>query len=451
MADHVAVTAVATAPAEFADQDTIYNDKTDGYADNAFGWAAADGTSTVTLTGRVVDRYGTPITTNVANMPVTWSIQKFDYVNAILPTGHTYETTTNAEGVTTVVVEVLFSDDEHPERSGLGYQLVHSGRRGAHAHHDWRELGQPLWRVARLGGAGFTYFHGAQLTAELQKTQEGADKNLALADGADSVSYTATVMDSAFFNTPIPNWDVKFTTSLGSFDASGSKSAMASTNASGQATVIVKSPVAGTAYLRVYDRLGRTDSSPFWQNSVTKAVTFTDYKVVSEVLDATKRAGDRATALVRASFENIKTGQKVSWNEGSADFSTPDVYGYCADCHAGVAGVTMTNEADEVADVDTNADGKMDAFVYSIPAYDDEGQHAGRMESAGRRYALVQGDFSSTSWVNKVFYNMHVVLRCRRSSRGELRQGGHPQGRRQHVEHHVLPVRQRLHAGYEDA
>lgn len=420
VADHIKVVAVEQAPAEFATGDFIYNDKTDDYDDDAFGWAAATSdvaTASIMLSAWIVDKYDNPITVDVANKPVTWGVPKMNtYTNAILPTGHTYDTTTNAQGVATVEVKSFSPTISTRIVDDFGWNTLSWFTPIAVDMGTYRALGTgwayPCPSDAKLDlGFGFTYFHGAKLTAELEQTPEREDKDVALADGADTVGYTATVMDSALFDTPIPNWNVKFTTSLGTF-ADGSKAVTTTTDANGQASVTVKSPTAGTAYLRVYDRLHTIDGFPFFQNSVIDSVEFTDYKFMYEVLDATMRAGDRATARVRAWIENIKTGSRVTWtptlpNDGGNidEDMDQDVFGYdTANTHGdGVDAPQWTNDFDVTNwDVDSNGDGMADAIDLTIPAYDDSDI---QFESAFRRYALLQGDFSVTGWVNQVFYN----------------------------------------------
>jgi hypothetical protein len=435
--DHVVVSAMATAPAEYALRDRLYNNKGDAYPDSAFGYAAADGTSTVILTARVVDANGDTVTSNTAGVPVTFTIPKFYKTDAILPTGHVYTTTTDANGIATAAVK---SYEPTLERRTLPApfnvrswftpvevqfsSIVTPGSRSGWAYPCSSMTGfKP--------GYGFTYFHGAEMYAKLGETLEGVDrpdledesnggpghidKNVVLADGSDNVTYTATVIDSGF-DTPIPNWDVKFTTSLGTF-ADGSTSAALKTDATGHAAVVLKSSTAGDAYLRVYDRyVGLL--SPY-RTSYVKDVLFTDYATKYTVDEPTMTAGDRSMAQVTSWAENIKTGERVSWDEpGSHPSSGPifnvgHVYGYdSTDTRGFGEGARVHTNDVNVTDwfVDTNNDGRADAVRFLIPALDNEsGSDALRLESAGARYALIGGTYQVRTWVGDVFYNQNTI------------------------------------------
>ncbi len=396
------VTASKQAPAEYADGDGFYNNKADGYQDDAFGYAAAGGEDKVVLTARVVDAYGNTITNGTANIPVRFEIPKFDRVNAIMPTGHVYETTTDANGVATVEVksfEPTLNRRWAPSPIGTlsWFTPVRVTTTVSFGGADWAN---PCGTSASFEGYGFTYFHGAKVSAGLAQTPECEDKDIVLADGTDTTGWEVEVLDSAF-NTPIANWDLKFTTSLGSF-ANGAQAVEVKTDANGKASAPVKSSTAGTAYLRVFDR---------WRNAFTTGVDFTDYVAKQTIANSTARAGDRAAIETLVYFENIKTGQRVQWSADSLyDYLNSCVYGpslpnNCEDTCA----VTHTNDAEYARDecgeyeVDTDNNGKMDAIRYAIPAYDENDDRP--LESAGMRYMLPHGEVSADTWFNNVFYD----------------------------------------------
>ena len=431
--DHMAVSAVATAPAAYAVRDRLYNNKHDHFPDDAFGVAAADGTSSVVLTARLVDVYGNvvdPIKYATGNATITFEIPKQDeQTNAFLVDGsvegaHVLTKKTDANGIATISVksweptlerrEMRVGDEGRGREFRTWFTPIEAEMNVTPAAASWAN---PCTAVTGWEGYGFTYFHGALMSAALQQTPEmTGDKDVALADNTDSVSYTATVLDSAF-NTPIPNWDVHFTTSLGSF-ADSSTVVSATTDANGKASVVLKSDTAGRAYLRVYDRyVGRR--SPY-RSSFAKTVLFTDYQTKFTVNEPTKRAGDRAVALVTTWAENIKTGQKVQWDWSSPRYSPiqniGDVFGY-DDNNIGGMGVgapIKTNELDmsSVVSTDTNQDGHYDAMSFYIPALDNVngmGGYGPRLESAGKRYAIAGGTFRLTTWVGNVFYNRDTI------------------------------------------
>lgn len=397
------VTADKKAPAEYADADAFYNNKSDAYQDDAFGYAAAGGEEKVVLTARVVDAYGNTITNGTANIPVRFEIPKFDRVNAIMPTGHVYETTTDANGVATVEVksfEPTLNRRWAPSPIGTlsWFTPVHVTTTVSFGGSNWAN---PCGSTASFDGYGFTYFHGAKVNASLAQTPECEDKDIVLADGTDTTGWEVEVLDSAF-DTPIANWDLKFTTSLGSF-ANGSQAVTVTTDANGKASAPVKSSTAGTAWLRVFDR---------WRNAFTTGVDFTDYVAKQTVANSTARAGDRAAIETLVYFENIKTGQRVQWDFDEIDVEElyscvygPSLPDPCDD----VCAVTHTNDADLVRDecgsyeVDTDNNGKMDALRYAIPAYDDDNDPP--LESAGMRYMLPHGEVYVDTWFNNVFYD----------------------------------------------
>ncbi|MDZ4168395.1 MAG: Ig-like domain-containing protein [Coriobacteriia bacterium] len=397
------ITADKKAPAAYADGDTFYNDKSDSYMDDAFGYAAAGGEDKIVLTARVVDAYGNTITNGTANIPVRFEIPKFDRVNAIMPTGHVYNTTTNAQGVATVEVKsfeptLSRRNAPSPISTSSWFSPVRATTSVFFGSADWAN---PCGDTEAFEGYGFTYFHGASVEAALATTPEGDAKMIALADGVDTMGYNVTVTDSAF-NTPIPNWDLKFTTSFGSF-ANGSQAVTVTTDAMGKASAPVKSANAGTAYLRVFDR---------WRNAFTTGVDFTDYATKFTVVEPTMRAGDRALAKVIAWAENIKTGQRVQWDDlNDVDFYSDNVYGYDVNnIHGdGVNVPQWTNDIvlDSDPMVDTDNNGKYDAVSFSIPAFDDSSI---TFESAGKRYALVGGSFELATWYNNVFYDEISVV-----------------------------------------
>jgi hypothetical protein len=408
----IKVSAVATAPAQYADRDTIYNNKGDAYADDAFGVAAADGTSTVVLTARVVDAYGDTVTQNTGNVAVKFEIPKFYKDNAIFATGHVYNTTTDANGIATVSVKSFEPTLARRFVPGWGWSWFTPIKASfATINVPGASWASPCGSTQNYrDGYGFVYFHGAKMTAELAQTLEGdGNKDVILADGSDNVTYTATVTDSAF-NTPIPNWDVKFTTSLGTF-ADGSAAANLKTDAAGMAAVVLKSPTAGEAYVRAYDRY--VGSLNPYRSSFVESVLFTDYATKYTVDEPTKTAGDRATAKVTAWAENIKTGEKVQFDNYGVGSWSGDVYANDAANMFG-EGVNAPIYTNDIQNVDLgakNAAGHYDSVTFKIPAFDDEHDAEGpRFESAGGRYAVIGGSFNVSTWVGNVFYNANSIV-----------------------------------------
>ncbi len=157
---------------------------------------------------------------------------------------------------------------------------------------------------------------------------------------------------------------------------------------------------------------------------------FTDWRTVATVLEPTMRAGDRAFAKVRVSWENFRTGEKLMWDvkHGTFEADDADVYGFYTD-NNGVTKPTLTNEADLRSKnaTDTDGDGKFDAIDIIDPGCGRRECNRVQLESAGKRYALVGGGVFGKVWVGKIFYNQKSIVRRLRPSRGRLRQGSHAQ------------------------
>jgi hypothetical protein len=268
---------------------------------------------------------------------------------------------------------------------------------------DWAH---PCTELER--GYGFGYFHSGELSSEVEQTKEGRDKDIALANGTDSVTYTAVVTDPGF-GTPVANWDVNFTTSWGYLNAPGTTMVPAITGADGKASVKAYSPTSGLAYVAVADR--QLDRE--WVS-----VDFTDWMVRTKVLDSSMPAGDRATALIQATFVNIKDAtKKIEWNDGwnpngatmwfdgffNGQDRSPNVFGY--DTYDNKA--VETNYTSVVDDVDTDNNGKYDAVNLTVPAEDVEADTywGYPLESAGQRYALLEGDGGGRIYVGNIFYD----------------------------------------------
>ncbi len=445
--DHIKVTAIETAPAEYAKWDDLYNNKGDDYDDDAFGYARGDGIDEVVLTAQVVDKYGDPVTDTavVGNKKIVFQIPIYYGVNGVLPTGSVYVTKTNASGAATTTVKAwrgTCSKTHLPHwlsrkltdhgKGGRGGKYDNSAENGNHSIDTWftpikvktdvlttaaQNWANPCTSEVVPKGFGFAYFHSGRMEAELEETQEGCDKDLLLADGVDSTKWEATVLDCAF-DIPVAGWPVKFTTNFGSFTG-GVKSVETSTGADGKAAVTLTGTEAGKAVLFAIDRQGSVEMD---------RVEFTDWRTVASVIDATVRAGDRAYAKVRVWWENFRTGQKLMWDpkggrhqyghqdieeSGSshANFEAWDakVFGWYTD-NEGVTKPTRTNwaELESKNATDTNADGKMDAVDIMVPAEDDEHSKI-QLESAGKRYALVGGGVFGRVWVGKIFYDQKSI------------------------------------------
>ncbi len=418
------VSAVATAPAEYAVNDYIYNDKSDDFDDSAFGYAKGDGTESVALTAQVVDAYGTPVTgSTVANVPLTFTLDKFAGANGILPTGYVYDTRTDASGVATVTVKAYRGTFKTEYVPDFGDSSWFTPIRASIAITSTTDWANPCSAATAWEGYGFTYFHGGQMSASLEQTPECEDKDVLLADGTDSAKFEACVKDPAFL-TPVANWGVKFTTNFGSFDASGTKTVETTTGADGKASVTIKSSTANDA---------KTPKATLWaidrqRTAVMKEVTFTDWKAVAQVLEPTKRAGDRAYAKVRVSYENFKTGAKLMWDKCDGAFSADSAHVYgpqlacqasgchgpclpdpCSDMAATCALHTNHTKWASKAETDTNGDGKYDSVDILIPAKDAE-DDSHTLESAGKRYALVGGSVTGRMWNGTVFYNQKSIV-----------------------------------------
>lgn len=410
----ISIVAEQPTPGDWAVDDDIYNDRAwYGVEKAQFGWALADGSDAVTFTAQVVDAFGDPVTgANVTGKNVYWDIERFTGTRGTFPTGQSYETTTDANGRSTASVKSFRATQD--VRSVPGWS-------GPHGDDSWftpvyvevedvttvaQDWAHPCTDQVRTDNYGFTYFHGGQMDASLEQTVEGNDKDIVLV--GDSVGYTAEVTDPAF-GTAVAGWPIKFTTTFGSFDASGTKSLETVSGSDGKATVRVTSPDKGTAYITAIDRE---------LAAITDSVDFTEWATRTEVL-STDVAGDRAVSAVRFWFENVKTGARLIWdNTTIAPFGKKDsgywVYGRDA---AGL--LKHTNEVQNVTAVDTNADGKYDAYQGNIPALDSP-TYTGpgdpalaavpRLESAGERYALIGGSFWGGSMVNNVFFNGETIL-----------------------------------------
>jgi hypothetical protein len=400
----VKVVADKPTPGDWAVNDDVYNNRGWYYLDKEqFGWALADGSDAVTFTVQVVDAFGDPVTgANVTGKNVYWDIERFTGTRGTFPTGQSYETVTDANGRSTASVKSF--------RATTGVRSL-PGWSGPWGDDSWftpvyvevedvttaaQDWAHPCTSQVRSADYGFTYFHGGQMSASLEKTVEGDSKDIALV--GDSVGYTAEVTDPAF-GTPVAGWPIKFTTTFGSFDASGTKSLETVSGSDGKATVRVSSPDQGTAYVTAIDRE---------LAAITDSVFFTEWATRTEVL-STDVAGDRALSRVRYWFENVKTGARLMWDNLAPIYSLTNgdggenVYG-----HDSAGLLHNTNQTINTAAVDTNADGKYDAYETDIPALDDSYTKVSsvpRLESAGERYALIEGSFWGGAMVNNVFYN----------------------------------------------
>ena len=282
-------------------------------------------------------------------------------------------------------------------------------------------IGEACQTSTEVCGYGFAYFHGGTMTAELEKVQcaggtiQSKEKDIVLADGVDSTTYTATVLDTAF-DTPIAGWDVKFITDFGSLDTTGGvKAVEKKTGADGKTSVTITSPTAGGADLTAIDR----------QRTVaTEEIYFTDYQAKSKVIEPTVRAGDRATAKVQVWWENIKTGARIMWSKNKSYFEFGhDKFDVYANAKAvdGTSIVAKTNEAADDGDftemytgTDASITDKYDTIEFAIPAKDvmphswNEVERL-RLESAGQRFALLSGKVSGKVWVGKIFYDKFEI------------------------------------------
>jgi len=423
----IKVSAVTTAPADYADGDSIYNNNWAWGLDNsAFGYAKGDGSEAVAFTAQIVDRYNNPVA--LGNVDVRFDIPQFPGQNGTLISatganlGHDTVVKTGTDGTAAISMKAyrptlatfasstiptmwpeadntfrgdqswftqLYADAEIPTRETVG---VAPGT-------DWAH---PCLEMER--GYGFGYFHGGVLGQVLEQTKEGRTKYISLADGTDSVTYTALVTDPAF-DTPVADWDVNFTTSFGYLNNIGTTAVPTKTGADGTVSVKAYSGSSGLAWVAVQDRQLDRLYTP---------VDFTDWKVVTKILDDTMPAGDRATATIQSTFVNIKDATKrIQWNANSNfsfgnvlgvshDDKRPNVFGYQTDGE-----VVETNSTSYAGPIDTDvpADGKYDAMNFTVPAKDVVAHTGYPLESAGKRYALLEGYGEGTTWVGNIFYN----------------------------------------------
>jgi len=464
----VKVTAAAAPPADYAVGDDVYGqglEDGNGHdiSRDQFGVAKADGSDAVTLTAQVIDENGDAVTSAAAaGLSVQFNIPQGVGVRGVLPTGHTYKAVTDATGKATVRVtstrgSVLY--DYHENNDVADFPHIDTTQDQDYDRYEAWSWFTPVKASVTIPARtqdpfffpcddpnyandfGYVYFHAPVASGTMEKTAEGYNKWIALADGQETFKFTGKVTDQAFPSVTLPGVDLKFVTTVGSLDASGAvKSIETSSGADGTYTVEVRSATAGYGMVLVYDRQAawdQWDRDPSLTDGNWASMIFTDYATKYEV-DATpvSPAGDRATKTARVWWENIKTGARVSWDgdfsanpteswlddNGPSSIDRPDWpnlpsgywnWGACVYGYRTIAGVETPSHANDIGvdnDVDTNADGKMDAVDIAIPAYDADGYEAdnggdGWLESAGKRYALVDGPVSAPMWVGSTFYN----------------------------------------------
>ncbi|WP_277967212.1 Ig-like domain-containing protein [Pantoea trifolii] len=297
------------------------------------GSIIANGADAATFTAVVKDANGNP----VANHPVSWTTDRGSLSNATSQTNENGEATVRLTGTLVGTAQVAASVN--------GHATVNAPQ------------------VTMTADAG---------SAQIGAGDLRADKSTEVADGTQAITYTATVKDAN--GNLIPNLVVSWGTDLGNLNGTTS-----TTDANGEATVALRSTLAGDAIVTAQPGTGATASASavsFTADGRSAQIGAGDLRV--DVTTVVANNVDKATytATVKDAHGNLVANHPVSWSTDKGNLSgtssSTDTNGVAtvtlSDTRVGIATVTATvntagTNADAVTFIADVTTAKVDAVV----------------------------------------------------------------------------------------
>lgn len=284
-----------------------------GYQASQFGWAQACPTcpsDNVTFTAQVVDRFGNPVKYPGLRVEVAkdagdeedfWTFP--GVISGGTGPGGSTVATTNADGQ--VTVSVSSKEPSRLRTVGDLYDGYNGG--GGVADVSAETWFTPFSFDSTLSAGnnsadyGFAFFDCAD-TPMLKNS-----KCVALADGQDSITFSATI-NSVAFDTPLAGVPVKFLTDFGTLSNEGT----VTTDAQGKVSVTLTSSQVGDAHVKLVMANGwpAQDSAYSFDE-----VNFTDVVPHVQAVSSPRQAGGTATGQFKVWWTKLGSSTPINFDQ----------------------------------------------------------------------------------------------------------------------------------------